>query len=413
VASTTRSLDGVAAGGGDLWLVLWQTLGDIWLWANVPSEERAGLFEPPTTEARGRVLRARRVAPELTEAFGTFSLLHTAPGILEGSQISHACRQVYRWAERESLLELAAYYAEAAALVDPEDPAKANEAARLCRRAALNPRAAVWYERAFKLAVRVQNRKEIVGALLGYGALLYGLGYYERARPHFERVARFALRTGRRRTAAEAHHDLMAVSADGGDLVQAAEHARQAESLYPLHHPRLPYLVHDCAVLLVHLHHYTPALPMLRRLPSYFPRPEEATLVWSTVAAAAGGAAHLTLYQEAERKTLELVGLYEEHAAAALVSLAHGARCLRDDARAERFADLAVEIAKRRDEQGEIQRASAVLRQIERKEPAPEEAPAPNEIAALARRLAARLRIWKKRSPETTPSSPEEGVPQG
>ncbi len=411
VASTTRSLDGVAAGGGDLWLVLWQTLGDIWLWANVPAEERAGLFGPPTEEARGRVLRARREAPELTEALGTFHLLQTAPGIPDSSQISHACHLVYRWAEQESLLELAAYYAEAAALVNPEDPANANEAARLCRRAALSRRAVTWYERAHRLGVRVQNRREIVWALLGYGSLLYGLGLYERARPHFERVARFAARTGRRHTAAEAHHDLILLCMDMGLLAQAEEHARLAESLYPLRARRIPYLVHDCAVLLVRERHYAPALSMLRKLPPAFPRPEEAALVWSTLAQAAAGAAQPERYRDAERKALELVGLYEEHAAAALVSLAHGARFLGDDERAVRFARMAAETAKRRNEGGEVRRARAVLKEIELKEPVPDEAPAPEEVAALARRLAARLRMWKERRPQAPHDWPAGGDP--
>ncbi|MEW5929582.1 MAG: hypothetical protein AB1941_19175 [Gemmatimonadota bacterium] len=412
MVSTTRSLNDVAAAGGDLWVVLWQALGDVWLWSDVPQDQRGELFGPSSREARERALRARREVPQLTESLGTFHLLRSAPQVLDAPQVAEACARVARWAEEESLIELAAYFAEGAAVVDPEDPARANEAARLCRRASLNPRAVVWYERAFKLAVRAQSRREIVGALLGYGALLYGLGFYDRARPYFERVARFAVRTGRRRTAAEAHHDLMAVSADGGDLGQAAEHARLAESYYPLHHPRLPYLVHDCAVLLVHLHHYTPALPLVRRLPPYFPRPEEATLVWSTAARAAGGAAQPALNQEAERRTLELLALYEEHAAAALVSLSHGARALGDDARATRFAHLAVEIAKRRKERGEVQRAREVLMQIERKEPAPEEAPAPEELAALARRLAARLRMWKRRDPQAPPALPG-GDPPG
>lgn len=411
VASTTRSLDSVAAGGGDLWLVLWQTVGDIWLWANVPGGERGELFSPSTGDARDRALRARREAPELTEAFGIFHLLRTAPQVLDSSQVAHACSQVYRWAEGESLLELAAYYAEAAALADPEDPGKANEAARLCRRAALARRAATWYERAHRLSVRSQNRREIVWALLGYGSLLYGMGLYDRAKPHFERVARFAARTGRRHTAAEAHHDLILLCMDMGDLAEAQEHARLAESLYPLHARRIPHLVHDCTVLLVRKRYFAPALSVLRKLPSAFSRPEEAALVWSTFAFAAAGASQIERYREAERRTLELVGLYEEHAAAALVSLAHGARVVGDDPRAEHFARLAAETAKRRHEGGEVRRARGVLKQIERKEPAPEEAPAPEEIAALARRLAARLRMWRERSPQAPREAPAGGDP--
>ena len=396
-------------------MVLWQSLRDVWMWAGVPPEQRGDLFGPPPDADRDLSLRACGEAPELARALETFRVMREAAHVVEGHRVAEACRQVCRWAEAGSMIELAAYFAEGAAVADPENPARANEAARLCRRAALDKRAVVWYERAFQLAVRAGSRRESVWALLGYGSLLYGLGHYDRAKPIFEKVAKRAHRTGRRRTAAEAHHDLILLCLDLGNFSHAEEHARLAESLYPLQSRRIPYLVHDCAVLFIRENYHTSALSLLRKLPSHFTaRPAEATLVWSTVARAAAGAAQVELYREAERRTLELAGMYDEHGAAALVSLAEGARSLGDDVQAKHFSDLAVGIAKRRRDGGQARRARDLSKRIERKEPVPREAPAPEEIGALARRLAARLRMWKGRDSQVPPDPPaEESPPTG
>ncbi|MEW5926056.1 MAG: hypothetical protein AB1941_01080 [Gemmatimonadota bacterium] len=181
--STTRSLNEVAAAGGDLWVVLWQALGDVWLWSDAPHDQSGELFGPSTPDARIRALRARREAPQLTESLGTFHLLRSAPQVLDALQVANACTRVARWAEEESLIEVAAYFGEGAAVVDPEDPARANEAARLCRLATLTRRSVAWYDRGFQLSVRAQNRKEVINALLGYGSLLHALGLHTRARP--------------------------------------------------------------------------------------------------------------------------------------------------------------------------------------------------------------------------------------
>ncbi|HEX2091835.1 MAG TPA: hypothetical protein VHG28_05500 [Longimicrobiaceae bacterium] len=315
------------------------------------------------------------------------------------------------------MIKLAAYFAEAAAMADPESPARTNEAARLCRRAALDRRASVWYERAFKLAVRTQNRREVIWALLGYGSLLYGLGHLTRARPYFETVARRAARTGRRRSAAEAHHDLILLCLDLHDFRQAEEHARLSESLYPRQHSRIPHLVHDCAVLLIREGYHSTALSLLGKLPGYFPRPEEAVLVWSTLARAAAGAGQVDQFREAEQKALELVGFYEEHGAATFVNLAEGAWLQGQDGKAGQYAELAIDVARRRKDRGQARLARELVGRIARKEPVPEEVPAPTQIRTLARRLTARLRIWKgSSSPEApvggnSPASVVSSVP--
>ncbi len=391
------ALESVAAAGGSLWLVLWQAVRDVWLWADVMPEDRGELFAPPDENDAEGLLRVGEEAPALTDALETFHRLRVSPQAVEGREIVPACRQVYEWAEARSMVELAAFFADAAAIADPESPYQANQAARLCRRGALERRAAVWYERGFRLAVRDQNREEIVSALLGYGALLYGLGLHHKAKPLFEKVATKATRTGRRRIAAEAYHDLLLLCAELGELEQATSHARQANDLYPRKypHPRVPYFVHDFSFLLIRRLYYSAALSLLRKLPAYFPRPEEQVLVWGTLARAAAGAGQVESFRQGEQKVLELVDSYREYGGAALVLIAEGAWSLSLWEDAERYLRKAVEMARERRDREPIRVARRVLRSVNKREPAPRETPAPADVVTLVRQVAARLRSWK------------------
>ncbi|HEX7240678.1 MAG TPA: hypothetical protein VF263_10450 [Longimicrobiaceae bacterium] len=390
----------MAAAGGELWLVLWQALRDVWLWAEVDVETRRELFNAPSEGLYGRTLRARGEAPELGEVLGTFHLLRWTPDAVEGRHVAMACQHVQEWAEARSMLELAAAFAEAAAVADPDDPERAHLAARTTRRAAWERRAALWYERTFRLAVRADHRDAAVGALIGYGMLLYGLGLFEQARPFIEQGARRAARTGRRRKAAEAHHDLILLSLDIEDFATAIEHARRAEKLYPLHHPRLPGLVHDFAVVLVRQHHHTLAYSLLAKLPSCF-RPAEAAIVWSTAARAAAGSGRPERFEEAERNSLDLVAHHQEHGAGAMVNLAEGARALREWGKATRYATEAISIARMRSDAGQQHLAEIVLGKVENHEPALVDTPVSEEKAAFARRLMARLQRWKDSGQES------------
>lgn len=387
-------LENVAAAGGDLWVVLWQALRDVWLWSDTPAETRSELFNPPSAANYARTVRARTEVPELTEALGTFHLLRWTPHVVEGAHLAEACERVCRWAEAASLTDLAAAFAEAAAVADPGDPERAHSAARTCRRVGWSSRAALWYERTFRLAVRADNRDTAVGALIGYGMLLYGLGLYQRARPYLERGARRAARTGRRAKAAEAHHDLMGLCLDLKDFTGATDHGRRAEKLYPLLHSRVPALAHDFAVLLLRQRHSALALSLLANLPQHF-RNWEAALVWSTLAEATAGSGRRDQFEQAERRTLELVALHREYAATALLSLARGARVLRQWEKAEQYVAMAREIAQERSDAGQEQLAVDLLKQLrDREQPLPAVA-APEAAASLARRLAARMRHWR------------------
>jgi len=382
---------------GALGLTLWRALRAVRTWVDTPPERRAGLSQEPTREVRERFAYAAAEEPGLGPSIGTFALLAYAPGIVDPEQISRACEAVYEWAESRALTETAVHFIEAAARVADQDPARANAAGRMCRRSALHDRSAIWFTRAFRLAVRARNQRESVAALLGYGSLLRGLGQHESARALFERAGRRAVRTGHRRKAGEAHHDLLAIAAEVGTYLNAERHARLALSLYPVQHPRLPYLAHDFAFVLIRFRFYSLALPLLEELVRAIPRLDQRVLWLGSLARAAAGANRLARFRETEEMLRPLAAIYSEYAAAAFIHLAESARAFGEWGKAERYAALARESARNRGDTLIERDATVLLEEIAaRVPPPPEDTPRDAErVQMLVRRFVSRLGRWK------------------
>ncbi|HEU4562084.1 MAG TPA: hypothetical protein VFS20_29925 [Longimicrobium sp.] len=312
-----------------------------------------------------------------------------------GSEVASACARVGEWAgaEWKKITEL--HFAELAARADPENPAFANAAARLCREASLADRSALWFERGYRFAVRTGNRTEAVSALLGYGALMKECGRLDEARRWFLRAAKRAARTGRKRSAAETRHDLMALAAEAGENVsEIIEHAQAAVELYPLHSRRLPYLAHDFAFALIQKQQYSLAYTLLelfvRVVPKHHLLPGVATFAW---AAAGRGLAHR--YEDAERRALAQVEIDHQQAAPSLIFLAQGARVLRRWARAERHAREAIAAAARMNQPRYEKDARALLAEVLEQRPVPLADVEMVEVYPLARHFQVRLRRWK------------------
>lgn len=393
-AREAASLEGVDP---ELALAFWRVLRRVRAWAETPAGERAGLFGAGKREAWERLGAACGHAPGLVESLGTFALLIRAPGEVDARRLSEACSQVHAWAEERSLLSVAMLFAEAAAYADPDDPARANDAGRMCRRAAEDERASSWYHRGYGLGVRRGDPTETIRAQIGYGNLMKDLGQHAEARKFLERAARRAINTGRRRQAGEAYHDLLAVAAEVGTYVEAARYVRRALEFYPIQHPAIPALIHDWAFLLVRLKLYSFAVPLLDLVLPQVSLPEIKTVVWGTLARAVGGARLVQRFEEAEKATLSLVALHTEFAPAALVNLAEGARAFGRWSVAEEYAMKAEQIARSRTDRGAERVATELLRQIASHESGPAEAEISDRerLEALCLRFAARIRKWK------------------
>jgi hypothetical protein len=378
-------------------LVLWRALVDARLWGESPAADRRSLFRAPTVEVRDRFALACEEIPALAPAFGTFALMLRSPDLATSGQVGSACAAVHDWADTAGLRTVALLFAEAAAHADPENPARANLAARSARHAMMFDRAGTWHLRAYKLAVRSRDRTEIVWALMGYGAMMKATDRNAEARRFLQRATRRAMAFGRRREAAVAHHELMGIAVDQGRFRLAELHVASALALYPGDHPRLPPLGHDFAFVLLRQKHYSAALPLLERVAPLIARPDERGLVMSTLAWAAAGAGRMTRLTEAERATLELVAIFDAHVPAAFLHLAEAFRAAGDMDRAGRYADEAARSAQAK---GEIQfvREAAEMR-IQLREStthARRDIPPGTRTLAILRDLTTRLKTWKK-----------------
>lgn len=376
-------------------LVLWRALVDVRLWASAPAERR-DLFHAPSAEVRERFALARAETPELAPALGTFALLLQAPELLGAGQIADACAFVHAWADERGLVLTALLFAEAAAYVEPDNPARANLAARTARRASEFDRAGTWHLRAYKLAVRAKDDGEKVWALIGGGAMMKAIGRFPEARRYFQRAARGAKATGRRKEAGMAHHDLMSIAVEVGDFRLAEMHTNAALSLYPHDHVRIPALAHDFAFALLRQAHFSAASFLLERVVPLIRRPEEQAMVFASLAWAAAGAGRTARHVEAERAAVELVGIFDQYVASVFLHLAEGWRARGDSERAERFAEAALRAAERREEPHLMREAAELREAIAKRGAVAPDAPPEARTRTTLRDLSARLKGWKQ-----------------
>jgi tetratricopeptide (TPR) repeat protein len=400
---------------GDLGVVLWLALRRVngWVLARqrrsrtdgdpaAATDDRATDAEPfAMREApeRPALNAAGEEAPELWDALRTFVLLCEMPDLVRPEQFRDACGEVWKWAEDGDRIQTAAYFAEAAAYLDPLSPEWANEAGRSCRRAALYSRAAMWFHRAFGLGLRVKNRRQCTLALLRFGVLLHQLGAYDEAETYLLKTKRRAVGSGQRSEVAAAHHELLLVSAEARSYGEGESHAFDALWFYPRHHERLPILVYDVTYLFCEKHLYSHALSLVQPVLSRVSSPSIQALIWGNAARAFAATGRRERYSEAVERATELGNRYQENASGAFTMAAVGAWMAGDLDRAERLAVAGRDIGARRKERIAIRRADEVLSGLEERLPSPREAEGSGQlrIEQLSRECLARLRIWRSR----------------
>jgi hypothetical protein len=193
-------------------------------------------------------------------------------------------------------------------------------------------------------------------------------------------------------------HHSSALAAETGHLRIAVRDANAALCSYPTHDERLPALAHDVAYLLIRNHHYGTALRLVDRLGERVEGVWAMGMLHGVTARAAAGAGFGGSYYEASEAAFEIAQVNDECAGQVFVNLAEAARILGHWEKAAEHAELALAAARRRAD-FEVERlAIELLGNIERREaPPPNSEPAPDApIAALAQRLAARLRRWRR-----------------
>ena len=382
-----------------LGIVLWKALRDVRTWAEVEPERRRRHFRPPTQEVRERYAYARHEAPDLEVPLAAFALLVQAPEAVDAEQLANACESVFQWAEARGMNLTALHFAEAAAEAVPMDAARANQAARMARRNLMRSRAATWHMRAYRLAQRTGKKREVVWALLGYGAMMRDAGNFDEARRFIERAARRAVALRKRKEAGMAYHDLYVIAVEQQQFMLAIKHARSAFHLYPVRNPSIPRLAHDLAFLFVRLCHFSSGIVVAAKAIPLMLQAVEKALAWSTLAWAAGGAGQRIRFHEAEHAALQLVPDHPDFAPAIFIHLAEGARALADWGRAHRYAEAARGAAQVADSPALEAEAAELLSSIAARQPAPPHLPANPDIESLVSLVLDRLERWRPPRP--------------
>lgn len=329
---------------GPLGCVLWRALSDVLLWcASGSTGSPCSLWFGGRTDHWLTDVETGPLAAPL-RVLGSIS---DHPHSASREPIAEACGAVSMWSEVQGAKETALQFAEAAAFVEPDSPARCATAGRLCRRSGLYPRAAMWYRRAVRLARRDRNEVAFTIAHLGYGNLELDRGRCLEAEAHYWKAARNALRIGRTSLAGAAFHDLLGAAVHTGRMSEATEHARRAVRFYLPKHPRFPLLAHDIAFLWLRLGYFSSAIPILDQVLPLVGRQRERILVLASLARCAAAVHDRLRFERAANEVLALAEVDSEMTASSLYHVAEGARTFEEWARAEALADRAATEADR------------------------------------------------------------------
>jgi tetratricopeptide (TPR) repeat protein len=372
--------------------VAWAVWYAVW---RVRGEDEAAT--PGPGEGLDRFRDAIGRVPQLDDALRAIAeYLH---GIGARRAAADALLRISDWALERGATEPAIQCAEAAAALVPESGRLALAAASANRIFDEAARASLYYERAMTLARFRRKWRTYVRAHLGLGKVKKSLGDPAGARAHYFTAARAARSlSGEKWLAAQTRHDLLVLAAEGGDLEEALQYAKEAVEGYPRHHASLPALAHDVAFLLVRLREYARAVTLLHAtVPKLAAR--EQVIALSTLARAAAFAGDYDGYRTAAESTLRLVGLFDFYGAAAFANLACGAHRLELWADAEQYALRSLEISEKGGHAEAIDVARPVLLDVRAKLRAAADVPINSHyvgrIQPLLAELTARLAAWR------------------
>ena len=261
------------------------------------------------------------------------------------ADLAAACEAITLWAQEAGYSMTAVHFAEAGAMIRPNEPYGAFIAGRTNRMVGLDWRAEAFYLRAIRYAFRQQNWHVYIRAHLGLGRLLQDRGRVRAAASHLFSAARAADDQGIDWLAGQTYHDLLVLYYEAGDYPTAAVYAEKALAIYPMHHERYPIAVHDFGFLLVVCNRPADALPLLEPLVRTPLSRHDQVLAWGTMARTAGALGLIDRYSDAETRILDLAPQYDSHAPFAFVNLAFGARALGDWELADRYARTGLSLA--------------------------------------------------------------------
>lgn len=231
----------------DLGVFLWQAVRDAIVWADTAPEERQGLFGPRGFEWRCALLTSSPADTHIRPAIQQLLDLVDRPGSVDTGALSRVYLHLARWAHDRSALRSAVWFAQAAAVVVPEDGAAALEAGSLAAVARDDVRAEAWLRRAIGVSRRAGDWASYTRAFVERGTLAATRGDDAQARRLYLRALRTARRKSLRECRALAAHALVPLLARAGEFDAADRAGRIARLGYGAEHVRTPALMRDLA----------------------------------------------------------------------------------------------------------------------------------------------------------------------
>jgi tetratricopeptide (TPR) repeat protein len=372
-------------------VLLYGALRDVMLWLETPEEARAEAFSPGAGERRERAIQAVDLGEvELAAPLFTLARLADEPAAVEVPSVADACSRLAAWAAKENAPNTELAFAQAVALARPDDPPAALRTARLARDLAQFPRAETWFRYVIKLARVQKDRSTYVDAFLGLGIFYIRIGNMPAARVVFERALKGARRWRLRELEGAAHHELLDLYADTGELHAAYEHAKAALEAYGTAREPLVRLASDLARFWAHLGHHARAVSVLETLivVEKLSDPLVHVLQVANLVRTAALAGYRDKYESARAGLMKLLPVVTMpvRLAACYVLAAQGDLAMHEWNRAEKAAREALSRAAAVGAEEVQELAAEVLTQVERRSVRPHRS-AEVERPALARRV--------------------------
>lgn len=354
--------------GGPAGLLLWQSLRDALLWADVAPDERPHLFTPGAEQTRVELIEAAAPSPGVEGPLREMARLLSAAAGASAGELAAACAAVSAWAGAAAHPATALAFAQAAATLTPRDASAAFGVGSLALGCREQARAETWFRRAVALARQAGDWRTYAAAFLEMGRLNRARGNLPAGRRLLQRAVRAARRNGLREVEGMGMHELFVLAIQGGPEDEARALARGAFDAYGPGHPALPRLAQDLARWWMALGHFARAGNVLRAVLPHVSAPRARLAVHAGLARAAGGVGDHEGFRAGWDRVFALLddAGAREHAAEPLLQVAHGAASLGLWDRAEKAAREAVEVGGRRVEARVRTAAEALVESVRR-----------------------------------------------
>mgnify|MGYP003577230916 CR=1 FL=1 len=345
-------------------ILLCQVYRGVMAWALTPAAGHPGLFPPHAAAETRRLMGEAAVPEELRPALETVCELFDDPAGADASRVAEACMRIGEWAERRGDAPATALrFLQAGGTCSPNDARLAYRAGYVARRQAIWDIAELWFRHSSTVSRRQHDWNSHATAYLALGNSYYQQGRYAPAKREHMKALRVGKRHGLREVQGRAHHDLLAVASELGELAEAESNAQKALHAYGPTHPNVPPLAHDIAYFWITRGYFRRALPVFRALLPHFRQPQDRIRPLGSICRAAGGSGQREIFHEAWRDLWQLAPTVEWAPAlpASLLQAAYGAVALQEWSLAQAGAEYALKTAAARGESDVIADAERTL----------------------------------------------------